>query len=312
VNAYVIQVCLPLNSLGFVFRQARDAIVNAEQLFKLMEEKPEIEDMPTTQSLRIDRGEVRFDHVSFAYESSRPILHDVSFTIPPGRTVAVVGGSGSGKSTLARLLFRFYDTGSGDVTIDGQDVRRVSQRSLRASIGIVPQDTILFNDTIAYNIGYGRADASPEEVIEAAKAAHVHEFISSLPEGYETLVGERGVKLSGGEKQRIAIARAILKNPPILVLDEATSALDTRSERAIQDELDRLASTRTTLVIAHRLSTVVNANEILVLEHGHVVERGNHEQLVAAHGVYAQMWHLQREQQALEQVEEGYSNESGA
>ncbi|HEX5391953.1 MAG TPA: ABC transporter ATP-binding protein/permease [Rhodocyclaceae bacterium] len=306
VNAYVIQVCLPLNSLGFVFRQSRDAIVHADKLFKLMEEKPEIVDAPTTVSLRVDRGEVVFDHVSFAYEPNRPILHDVSFTIAPGRTVAVVGGVGSGKSTLARLLFRFYDAGSGRVTIDGQNVRQVSQGSLRASIGVVPQYTMLFNDTIAYNIAYGRAGTMPKEVVDAAKAAHVHDFISSLPEGYDTLVGERGLKLSASQKQRIAIARAILKNPPILVLDEATSALDARSARAIEEELDRLARTRTTLVIARRLSTVVNADEILVLEHGYVVERGNHEQLLAANGIYARMWRLQRDEQDLAQVEEGY------
>jgi ATP-binding cassette subfamily B protein len=304
VNAYVIQVCLPLNSLGFVFRQARDAIVNAEQLFALMRERPEVEETPGLPDLRVERGEVRFEHVSFAYEPNRQILSDVSFAIPPGATVAVVGGSGSGKSTLVRLLFRFYEAQEGAISIDGQDVRGVSQRSLRGAVGIVPQDTILFNDTIAYNIGYGRADADFDDIVNAAKAAHVHEFISMLPDGYETLVGERGVKLSGGEKQRIAIARAILKNPPILVLDEATSALDTRSERAIQDELERLARTRTTLVIAHRLSTVVNAGEILVLEHGRVVERGRHDELLALGGAYAQMWRLQRQQQALEQAEQ--------
>lgn len=294
VNAYVIQVCLPLNSLGFIFRQAKDAIVNAEQLFKLMDERPEIQDEPDRRELEITKGEVRFEHVSFSYEPNRPILEDVSFVVPPGRTVAVVGGSGSGKSTLARLLFRFYDATRGRVRIDGQDVRDVSQRSLRAAVGIVPQDTLLFNDTIAYNIAYGRAGASLADVIEAAKAAHVHEFISSLPDGYDTRVGERGVKLSGGEKQRIAIARAILKNPPILVLDEATSALDTRAERAIQEELDRLAHARTTLVIAHRLSTIVNAHEILVMDHGRIVERGTHPMLLAANGRYAQMWRLQQ------------------
>jgi ATP-binding cassette subfamily B protein len=303
VNAYVIQVCLPLNSLGFIFRQARDAIVNAEQLFLLMDEKPEIQDERDRRELQITHGEVRFEHVSFAYEPNRPILHDISFAIPPGRTVAVVGGSGSGKSTLARLLFRFYDADAGRVRIDGQDVRDVSQRSLRAAIGIVPQDTILFNDTVAYNIAYGRAGARLPEVIEAAKAAHVHEFIVGLPDGYQTMVGERGVKLSGGEKQRVAIARAILKNPSILVLDEATSALDTRAERAIQDELDRLARARTTLVIAHRLSTVVNADEILVLDHGRIVERGRHADLLDADGAYAQMWRLQLQQQALERAE---------
>ncbi|HEX8963627.1 MAG TPA: ABC transporter ATP-binding protein/permease [Rhodocyclaceae bacterium] len=311
VNAYVIQVCLPLNSLGFIFRQARDAIINAEQLFRLMDEKPEIQDEPDRRELEVTKGEVRFEHVSFAYEPSRPILQDVSFVIPPGRTVAVVGGSGSGKSTLARLLFRFYDATRGRVRIDGQDVRDVSQRSLRAAIGIVPQDTILFNDSIAYNIAYGRAGARLPDVIEAARAAHVHDFIASLPEGYDTLVGERGVKLSGGEKQRIAIARAILKNPPILVLDEATSALDTRAERAIQEELDRLAHARTTLVIAHRLSTVVGADEILVLEKGRIVERGRHNALLDADGVYAQLWRLQLQQQVLEQAEQRQEGTGG-
>ncbi|MBS1189721.1 MAG: hypothetical protein H6R10_1513 [Rhodocyclaceae bacterium] len=303
VNAYVIQVCLPLNSLGFVFRQARDAVVNAEKMFRLLEQKPEIEDRPGLPDLQVERGEVRFDHVDFAYDAGRQILWDVSFAIPPGRKVAVVGGSGSGKSTLARLLFRFYEAGAGTVSIDGQDVRDVTQRSLRDAIGIVPQDTILFNETVAYNIAYGRPGAALAEVIEAAKAAHVHEFIDSLPEKYDTQVGERGVKLSGGEKQRIAIARAILKNPPILVFDEATSALDTRAERAIQGELDRLASDRTTLVIAHRLSTVVGADEILVLEHGRIVERGRHDELLKRQGLYSQMWRLQRQQQELEESE---------
>ncbi|NTV09385.1 MAG: ATP-binding cassette domain-containing protein [Zoogloea sp.] len=305
INAYVIQVCMPLNSLGFIFRQARDAIVNAELMFRLMAQKPEIEDQPGQPDLVVERGEVRFEHVDFSYEPSRQILWDVSFSIPPGGKVAVVGGSGSGKSTLSRLLFRYYDVGAGAISIDGQDIRNVNQRSLRSAIGIVPQDTVLFNDTIAYNIGYGRTDAGLAEVIEAAKAAHVHEFIASLPEQYDTVVGERGVKLSGGEKQRVAIARAILKNPPVLVFDEATSALDTRSERAIQEELDRLAREHTTLVIAHRLSTVVDADEILVLEHGRIVERGTHHQLLRLNGLYAQMWSLQRQQQELEQAEQG-------
>lgn len=296
VNAYVIQVCLPLNSLGFVFRQARDAIVNAERMFRLLDERPEIEDRPGARALAANRGEVRFEHVDFGYEPSRRILHDVSFTIAPGRTLAVVGGSGSGKSTLARLLFRFYDVDGGRITIDGQDLREVTQASLRAALGIVPQDTILFNDSIAYNIAYARPGAARGEIEAVARAAHVHDFIAALPEGYETRVGERGVKLSGGEKQRIAIARAMLKNPPIMIFDEATSALDTRAERAIQDELDRLAEARTTLVIAHRLSTVVDADEILVLEHGRIAERGSHAELLARAGLYAQMWHLQRQQ----------------
>lgn len=305
VNAYVIQICLPLNSLGFVFRQARDAVVNAEKMLRLLDQKPEIEEAPDAPDLVVTRGEVRFENVDFAYDPSRRILWDVSFTIPPGGTVAVVGGSGSGKSTLARLLFRFYDVTSGRITIDGTDVREVSQRSLRAALGIVPQDTILFNDTIAYNIAYGHPGASLADVIEAAKAAHVHDFIAALPEQYDTPVGERGVMLSGGEKQRIAIARAILKNPSILVFDEATSALDTRSERAIQDELDRLARTRTSLIIAHRLSTVVDADEILVLEHGRVVERGTHAELQRKNGLYAQLWRLQRQQQEVEHAERG-------
>lgn len=304
VNAYVIQVCLPLNSLGFVFRQARDAIVNAEKMFRLLEQKPEIEDRPGVPDLVVERGEVRFEQVDFGYEPSRQILWDVSFAIAPGRTVAVVGGSGSGKSTLARLLFRFYEAGAGAIRIDGQDIRDVTQQSLRSAIGIVPQDTILFNDTVAYNIAYGQPGATLDEVIEAARAAHVHDFIVGLPEKYDTQVGERGVKLSGGEKQRIAIARALLKNPPILVFDEATSALDTRAERAIQEELDRLARDRTTLVIAHRLSTVVDADEILVLEHGRVVERGRHDELLKLQGLYSQMWRLQRQQQELEETEE--------
>lgn len=303
VNAYVIQVCLPLNSLGFVFRQARDAVVNAERMFRLMETRPEVEDKPAAPALQVRQGRVAFEHVDFGYEPGRQILWDVSFGIEPGGTVAVVGGSGSGKSTLARLLFRFYDVNAGSIVIDGQDVRNVSQQSLREAIGIVPQDTILFNETIAYNIAYGRPEATRAEIVDIARAAHIHDFIAGLPEQYDTLVGERGVKLSGGEKQRIAIARAMLKNPPIMIFDEATSALDTRAERAIQEELNHLARERTTLIIAHRLSTVVNADEILVLEHGHVVERGTHASLLQKDGVYAQMWHLQRQQSELQRTE---------
>ena len=305
VNAYVIQLCLPLNSLGFAFRHAREAIDDAGHLFALMDEKPEIQDERDRRELEITRGGIRFEHVGFAYEPNRPILEDISFEIPSGSTIAVVGGSGSGRSTLAQLLFRFYDVTAGRLRIDGQDVRDVSQRSLRAAIGIVQQDTILFSDSIAYNIAYGRAGASLADVIEAAKAAHLHDFISRLPDGYDTLVGERGVKLPGAERQRVAIARAILKNPRILVLDEATAALDTRSERAIQEELDSLARGRTTLVIPHRLSTIVNADEILVLEHGRIVERGRHGALLEADGIYARMWRSQLQQQAPEQGGQG-------
>jgi len=303
INAYIIQVCLPLNALGFMFREAKDAAINAERLFQLLEQRADVVDLPNGAPLRVTQGEVQFDHVDFGYENTRPILHELSLHIPAGHTVAVVGGSGSGKSTLARLLLRFYDPWAGRVSIDGQDLRVVTQDSVRRAIGIVPQDTILFNDTIAYNIAYGREGATMAEVIEAARAAYVHDFIAALPEGYQTMVGERGLKLSGGEKQRIAIARALLKNPSILIFDEATSALDTRSERAIQRELDRLSAHRTTLVIAHRLSTVVDAHEIVVLEKGRIVERGRHTDLLATNGVYAQLWTLQRQQSDLEQAQ---------
>ena len=303
INAYIIQVCLPLNALGFMFREAKDAAINAERLFHLLEQQPDVVDLTNGAPLRVTHGEVQFDHVEFGYEATRPILHDLSLHIPAGHTVAVVGGSGSGKSTLARLLLRFYDPLAGRVSIDGQDLRVVTQDSVRRAIGIVPQDTILFNDTIAYNIAYGREGATMAEVMDAARAAYVHDFIAALPEGYQTMVGERGLKLSGGEKQRIAIARALLKNPSILIFDEATSALDTRSERAIQRELDRLSAHRTTLVIAHRLSTVVDAHEIVVLEKGRIVERGRHTDLLAAGGVYAQLWTLQRQQSDLEQAQ---------
>ena len=303
VNAYLIQICLPLNALGFVFRESSDALVNTEKLFALMAQRPDIEDRPGQALLAVKGGVVAFEHVDFSYEAGRQVLWDVSLTIGAGQTVAVVGGSGSGKSTLARLLLRLYDVNGGRIAVDGQDLRAVTVQSLREAIGVVPQDTVLFNDTIAYNIGYGRLGAGIADIMEAAKAAQVHEFILSLPQQYETVVGERGLKLSGGEKQRIAIARAFLKNPPIMVFDEATSALDTRAERAIQGELDRIAEGRTTLVIAHRLSTIVNADEIVVMDKGRIVERGRHEALLAQAGLYAQLWSLQRQQQQFERLE---------
>lgn len=303
VNAYVIQICLPLNALGFVYREAKDALVNAEKLFQLLRERPEIDEPAGISGLRVSRGEVVFNDVSFGYTPERPILKNVSFRIPAGGTVAVVGGSGSGKSTLARLLLRLYDVTDGHIDIDHQDIRGVTTRSLREAIGVVPQETLLFNDTIAYNIAYGRSGATHEQIVAAASAAHIHELIDSLPQQYDTPVGERGVMLSGGEKQRIALARAILKNPPVLIFDEATSALDTQSERAIQSELDRLSENRTTLVIAHRLSTVVDADEILVMERGRIVERGTHMRLLAQGGIYARLWQLQERSAEVEDAE---------
>lgn len=300
INAYIIQICLPLNALGFVYREVRDALINAEKLLELLREKPDVEEPPGLPDLQLRRAEIAFEHVDFQYDPGRPILHDISFTIPAGTTLAVVGGSGSGKSTLARLLLRFYDVGAGGIQIDGQDIRTVNTASLRHMIGVVPQDTVLFNDTIAYNIAYGRPTAARSEVIAAAQAAQIHDFISSQPQGYDTPVGERGVKISGGEKQRIALARAILKNPPILIFDEATSALDLQSERAIQAELDRLARNRTTLVIAHRLSTIVGADQIIVMEQGHIVERGTHSSLLEKNGAYARLWRLQEQGHHLE------------
>ncbi len=303
VNAYLIQLCLPLNTLGFVFRQTLDARVDTEKLLLLLRQQPEIRDNANARPLRLSGGELRFEHVSFAYEPGRPILRDFSLHVAPGHTVAVVGGSGSGKSTLGRLLLRLYDPDAGRVTLDGQDLRAVTLDSLHDSIGVVAQDTALFNETIAYNIAYGRPGAGLPEVIEAAKAAQVHEFIASLPLQYDTVVGERGTKLSGGERQRIAIARALLKNPPLLIFDEATSALDTRAERAIQAELDRIARGRTTLIIAHRLSTIVDADHIVVMDKGRIVESGRHEALLAHDGLYAQLWNLQWQQREFERLE---------
>ena len=293
VNAFMIQLYIPLNFLGVIYREIKQALADMERLFKLIEEHAEIVDAPGAQALAVRGAEVRVEHVDFGYEPNRQILHDVTFTIPAGHNVAVVGPSGSGKSTLARLFYRFYDVDGGRITIDRQDIRSVRQDSLRAAIGIVPQDTVLFNDSIEYNIAYGRAGASHDEIVAAAQLAQIHDFIARLPEGYATPVGERGLKLSGGEKQRVAIARAILKRPAILIFDEATSALDSRSERAIQTELKVIARDHTSLTIAHRLSTIVDADEILVLDRGRIVERGTHVALLAANGVYARMWRLQ-------------------
>lgn len=293
VNAYLLQLYQPLNFFGFIYAEVRQALIDMENMFDLLQEEQEIVDRPDASALQLRAGEVRFDSVSFGYDERRPILKNVSFTIPAGNTVAIVGASGAGKSTLSRLLFRFYDVSGGAVSIDGQDIRSLKQASLRAAIGIVPQDTVLFNDTLGYNIGYGKTGSSQEEIERAARLAHIHEFIVSLPDGYETRVGERGLKLSGGEKQRVAIARTILKNPAILVFDEATSALDTQTEREIQAHLREVSRDHTTLVIAHRLSTVVDADEIIVLEAGEIVERGRHDALLAANGRYAAMWQNQ-------------------
>ena len=295
VNAFLLQLYAPLNMLGFAYREIRAALVSMEQMFGLLHVATEVSDKENAPALVVSGGEIVFDHVDFHYDKERPILHDVSFRVAPGNTVAIVGSSGAGKSTVSRILFRFYDVAGGSVRIDGQDIREVSQSSLRAAIGVVPQDTVLFNDTIYYNIAYGRPEASREEVEQAARLARIHDFIAGLLKGYESAVGERGLKLSGGEKQRVAIARTILKDPRILLFDEATSALDTRTEQEIQNSLEEVSRGRTTVVIAHRLSTIINADEIVVLDRGRVAERGRHGELLAKAGLYADMWARQQE-----------------
>ncbi len=294
VNAFMIQLYIPLNFLGVLYREIRQALTDMERMFRLLTERREVADAPDARLLDVGRGpEIRFERVGFHYDAARPILHDIDFVIAPGTTTAVVGASGAGKSTLARLMFRFYDVSAGRILVDGQDIRAVTQESLRAALGIVPQDTVLFNDTIRYNIAYGHPEASREAVEQVTRAAQLHDFIAALPQGYDSSVGERGLQLSGGEKQRVAIARTLLKNPPVLLLDEATSALDTRNEQAIQQALRAAAAGRTALVIAHRLSTIVDADQILVLEAGRIAERGTHDTLLEAGGVYARMWAAQ-------------------
>lgn len=295
INALLMQLSIPLNFIGSIYREVRQGLTDIEAMFDLLDVKQEITDAPNAKALVVDKGEIRFNHVEFSYDKNRQILKDIDFVIPAGKTVAIVGPSGAGKSTISRLLFRFYDVQKGSITIDGQDIRSVTQKSLRDAIGMVPQDTVLFNDTIAYNIRYGRPDASDEDVNKAAEMAQIGYFIDQLPDGYQSMVGERGLKLSGGEKQRVAIARTILKAPPILILDEATSALDTATELEIQYALDVVSRGRTTLVVAHRLSTIIGADEILVLKGGEIIERGKHEELLAKNGLYASMWHKQLE-----------------
>ncbi len=295
INSILMQLYVPLNFMGMVYREIKQGLIDIETMFALLHEPAEIVDQPGAKPLRVKKGEIKFENVSFAYDPERPILKNVSFEVPAGKMVAIVGPSGAGKSTISRILFRFYDISRGKVLIDGQNIKDVTQASLRAAIGMVPQDTVLFNDTVEYNIRYGRPDASPAEVREAARLAQIHEFIVTLPQGYDALVGERGLKLSGGEKQRVAIARTILKSPPILMLDEATSALDSHTEKEIQDALELVAQSRTSLVIAHRLSTVVHADNIIVLDHGEIVEQGTHLELLAKGGLYASLWARQRE-----------------
>jgi ABC-type transport system involved in Fe-S cluster assembly fused permease/ATPase subunit len=294
-NTYLMQLYQPLGFFGFAYREIKQSLIDIEKMLELLDVEHEVADAFDAHALSLAGASVCFDNVSFSYDARRPILGGVSFEVPAGKTVAFVGASGAGKSTISRLLYRFYDVSSGSVSIDGQDVREVTQASLRAAIGIVPQDTVLFNDTIYYNICYGRPAATPSEVEDAARLAQIHDFIMSLPDGYQSTVGERGLKLSGGEKQRVAIARTIIKDPAVLVLDEATSALDSRTEQAIQAKLRELSRGRTTLSIAHRLSTVVDADEILVMQHGRIAERGNHESLLASNGLYTKMWQRQQD-----------------
>jgi ATP-binding cassette, subfamily B, heavy metal transporter len=311
INALMIQLYMPLNFIGSVYRDIKQGLIDVEEMFSLLEVDADIKDRPGAVPLRTGKGEIVFDHVDFAYDAERPILRDLSFRVPSGHTIAIVGPSGAGKSTISRLLFRFYDVGAGRILIDGQDIAGVTQKTLRAAIGMVPQDTVLFNDTVRYNIRYGRPDASDAEVEDAARLAQVHSFVMTLPKTYETMVGERGLKLSGGEKQRVSIARTILKSPPILILDEATSALDSMTEREIQTALRQVSRNRTTLVIAHRLTTVVDADEIIVLDHGAIAERGTHAQLLRKRGLYASMWNRQREAEEARRILADIEHEEG-